>query len=77
MLVNRMVPFGGTPARVERIVTGAVGLESATSLRERQTFYLVPVSLCHNCVPEPYLFRSLRLALSEKQMPRFVEIIDS
>ena len=54
MLVNRMVPFGGTPARVERIVTGAVGLESATSLRERQTFYLVPVSLCHNCVLEPY-----------------------
>jgi hypothetical protein len=28
-------------------------------------------------VPEPYLFHSLGLALSGKQMPRFVGIIDS
>jgi hypothetical protein len=46
------------------------------TVSERITFYEKHTH-CDVTVPESYLFHSLGLALSEKQMPRFVGNIDS
>ena len=63
---------------------GVVGVECRApkagapqgKVSERITFY-EKHTRCAVTVPESYLFHSLGLGLSEKQMPRFVGNIDS